>query len=123
MARVKSGKVTRARHKKVLKLAKGFRGRAKSCFRIAIEKVEKALQYAYRDRRTKKRDFRALWIQRINAAVREHGLVYSQFIDGLNKANITLDRKILSDMAINAPEAFVEVVAKVKAVLAEKKSA
>ena len=117
MARVKSGKVTRARHKKILKMAKGYRGRAKSCFTVAIEKVEKALQYAYRDRRTKKRDFRGLWIQRINAAVRAHGMIYSQFINGLNKASIALDRKILADMAVNSPVAFAEVVAKVKAVL------
>lgn len=117
MARVKSGKVTRARHKKILKLAKGYRGRAKSCFTVAIEKVEKALRYAYRDRRNKKRDFRALWIQRINAAVRTHGLIYSQFINGLNKANIELDRKILADMAVHSPEAFAEVVAKAKTAL------
>lgn len=119
MARVKSGKITRARHKKILKLAKGYRGRAKSCFTIAVEKVEKALQYAYRDRRAKKRDFRALWIQRINAAVRIHGMIYSQFINGLKKANIELDRKVLSDMAIRLPEAFAEIVAKAKTALKE----
>ncbi|MCT4635454.1 MAG: 50S ribosomal protein L20, partial [Rickettsiales bacterium] len=86
MSRAKNGVVAKRRHKKVLKLAKGFRGRSKNCFRIAIGKVEKALQYAYRDRRTRKRDFRALWIQRINAGVRQHGLVYSQFINGLTLA-------------------------------------
>lgn len=123
MARVTSGKTTKARHKKILKLAKGYRGRAKSCFRVAIEKVEKALQYAYRDRRNKKRDFRALWIQRINAAVRSYGLIYSQFIHGLLKANISLDRKVLADMAVNSPENFASVVTKVKEVLATKKSA
>ena len=123
MARVTSGKTTRARHKKILKLAKGYRGRAKNCFSIAIEKVEKALRYAYRDRRNKKRDFRGLWIQRINAAVREHGLVYSKFIDGLNKANISLDRKVLSEMAVNAPALFADVVAKVKGALSSKKTA
>ena len=115
MSRVKRGVTKKARHKKVLKMAKGFRGRAKNCFRVAIEKVEKALRYAYRDRRTKKRDFRALWIQRINAAVREHGLVYSKFISGLKAAQIHIDRKILSDLAIKEPEVFAKIVEKVKA--------
>lgn len=114
MARIKSGKTTKARHKKILKLAKGFRGRAKSCFRIAIERVEKALQYAYRDRRTRKRDLRSLWIQRINAAVREHGLTYSQFTDGLKKAQIDLDRKILAELAVNNPKEFATIVTQVK---------
>jgi large subunit ribosomal protein L20 len=123
MARVKSGKTTKARHKKILKLAKGYRGRAKTCFTVAIEKVEKALRYAYRDRRNKKRDFRGLWIQRINAAVRMHGLVYSQFIDGLNKANISLDRKVLAEMAVKTPNLFADVVSKVKEAIANKKSA
>ena len=95
MARVKRGVTTHARHKKVLELAKGYRGRANTSFRIAIEKVEKGLRYAYRDRRAKKRNFRALWIQRINAGVREHGLTYSQFINGLKRAGIELDRKVL----------------------------
>ncbi len=123
MARVKRGKTTRARHKKILKLAKGYRGRASTCFRVAIEKVEKALSYAYRDRRNKKRDFRSLWIQRINAAVRSHGLVYSQFIDGLNQAEILLDRKVLADMAVRTPYLFADVVTKVKATIAKKKTA
>jgi large subunit ribosomal protein L20 len=123
MSRAINGSVSKKRHKKVLKLAKGFRGRAKNCFRIAIEKVEKALRYAYRDRRNRKRDFRALWIQRINAAVREHGLVYSQFINGLNLANIDLDRKVLSDLAIREPEAFASVIEQVKKALATKKAA
>ena len=117
MSRVKRGVTKKARHKKILKLAKGFRGRSKNCFRIAIQKVEKALRYAYRDRRTKKRDFRALWIQRINAAVREHGLIYSKFISGLKTANIDLDRKVLADLAAREPETFAKIVEKVKQVL------
>ncbi len=117
MSRVKRGVTKKARHKKILKLAKGYRGRAKNCFRVAIEKVEKALRYAYRDRRAKKRDFRGLWIQRINAAVRPHGLVYSRFINGLKLANIDLDRKVLSDLAIKQPEAFAKIVEKAKAAL------
>ena len=104
MSRVTSGVTTRKRHKKVLNMAKGYRGRNRKCYRVAIEKVEKGLQYAYRDRRNKKRTIRALWIQRINAAVREHGLVYSQFMGGLNKAGIEVDRKMLADLAINQPE-------------------
>src|SRR3954469_21077606 len=103
MARVKRGVTTHARHKKVLELAKGYRGRSKSSFRVAIEKVEKGLRYAYRDRRTKKRNFRGLWIQRINAGVREHGLTYSQFMNGMKRAGIELDRKVLSDLAIREP--------------------
>jgi len=119
MARVKTGKITANRHKKVLKLAKGYRGRAKNCYRIAIEKVEKGLQYAYRDRRNKKRDFRGLWIQRINAGAREHGLVYSQFIGGLAKAGIEIDRKILADMAVNNVEGFAHLVAESKKALSK----
>jgi large subunit ribosomal protein L20 len=118
MARVKRGVTARARHKKVLKLAKGYRGRAKNCFRVAIEKVEKGLQYAYRDRRNKKRDFRALWIQRINAAVREHGLVYSQFIRGLKLAGIELNRKMLSELAIHDQATFTKAVEAAKKSLA-----
>jgi large subunit ribosomal protein L20 len=118
MAHVKRGVTTHARHKKVLKLAKGYRGRSSTCYRIAIEKVEKGLQYAYRDRKAKKRTFRALWIQRINAGVREFGLTYSRFIDGLKKAGIELDRKVLSDMAIKEPEAFKELVTQAQAALA-----
>ena len=105
MSHVKRGVTKRARHKKILNLAKGYRGRAKNCFRVAIEKVEKALQYAYRDRKVRKRDFRGLWIQRINAAVREQGLIYSQFINGLKLANIGLDRKVLADLAVKEPPA------------------
>ncbi|MCE2687378.1 MAG: 50S ribosomal protein L20 [Rickettsiales bacterium] len=114
MSRVKRGVTKKARHKKILKLAKGYRGRAKNCFRIAIEKVEKALRYAYRDRRVKKRDFRALWIQRINAAVREYGLVYSKFMNALKIANIDVDRKMLADLAVKQPEAFAKIVAQAK---------
>jgi large subunit ribosomal protein L20 len=117
MAHVKRGVTTHARHKKILKLAKGYRGRASTCFRIAIEKVEKALRYAYRDRRAKKRNFRALWIQRINAGARAHGLPYSRFMDGLKKAGIALDRKVLSDIAIREPEAFKSLVDKAQAAL------
>ena len=110
MARVKRGVTAHARHKKVLELAKGYRGRSHSNFRIAIEKVEKGLQYAYRDRRNKKREFRALWIQRINAACREHGVTYSRFISGLAGAGIEIDRKVLSDLAIHEPVAFKALV-------------
>ncbi|MGH6991670.1 MAG: 50S ribosomal protein L20, partial [Stellaceae bacterium] len=105
--------------KKVLKLAKGYRGRSSTNYRIAIEKVEKGLQYAYRDRRTKKRNFRALWIQRINAGAREHGMTYSQFIAGAAKAGIELDRKILADLAVREPEAFQAIVAEAQAALAK----
>lgn len=114
MARVKAGTTTRARHKKVIKLAKGFRGRAKNCFRVAIQKVEKALQYAYRDRRNRKRDMRGLWVQRINAASREHGMTYSQFMHGLSVVGIKLDRKILADIAVRNSEDFAQLVAQVK---------
>src|ERR1700733_5591548 len=110
MAHVKRGVTTHARHKKVLKMAKGYRGRANNCFRVAIEKVEKGLQYSYRDRKAKKRTFRALWIQRINAAVREHGLVYSQFMNGLIKSGLEFDRKVLADLAVHQPEAFKSIV-------------
>src|ERR1700687_5845602 len=117
MARVKRGVTTHARHKKVLELAKGYRGRGGTVYRIAIEKVEKALRYAYRDRRNKKRDFRGLWIQRINAGVREHGLTYSQFIHGIKRAGIEIDRKVLSDLAIREPSAFKSLVDQAKAAL------
>src|ERR1700690_3814224 len=106
MAHVKRGVTTHARHKKILKMAKGYRGRSNNCYRIAIEKVEKGLQYAYRDRRAKKRNFRALWIQRINAGAREQGLTYSQLINGLKLAGIELDRKVLADLAAREPAAF-----------------
>jgi large subunit ribosomal protein L20 len=117
MARVKRGVTAHARHKKVLGLAKGYRGRSHTSFRVAIEKVEKGLRYAYRDRRNKKRTFRALWIQRINAGVREHGLTYSQFMNGIKRAGIELDRKVLSDLAIREPEAFKGIVAQAQAAL------
>lgn len=117
MSRVKRGVTTHARHKKILKLAKGYRGRNSTNFRIAIEKVEKGLQYAYRDRRNKKRDFRSLWIQRINAGVRLHGLTYSRFINGLKLAGIELDRKVLSDLATREPETFGALVGQAKAAL------
>jgi large subunit ribosomal protein L20 len=119
MARVKRGVTTHARHKKVLELAKGYRGRGSTAYRVAIEKVEKALAYAYRDRRNKKRDFRGLWIQRINAGARAHGLTYSQLMHGVRRAGLGLDRKILSDLAIREPEAFAAIVAAARAALDE----
>jgi large subunit ribosomal protein L20 len=119
MARVKRGVTAHARHKKILGLAKGYRGRGGTVYRIAIEKVEKALRYAYRDRRNKKRDFRGLWIQRINAGVREHGMTYSQFMHGLKLAGVELDRKVLSDIAIREPEAFAAIVTQAKGALGE----
>jgi large subunit ribosomal protein L20 len=106
MARVKRGVTSSAKHKKVLKAAKGFYGRRKNTIRAAKAAVDRSMQYATRDRKVKKRNFRALWIQRINAAVREHGLTYGRFIDGLSKAGIEVDRKVLSNMAITQPEAF-----------------
>ena len=106
MARTKGGARAHNRHKKIIKLAKGYRGRSKNCYTIALRRVEKALQYAYRDRRTKKRDFCRLWIQRINAASRQHGLTYSQFMNGVKLAGIELDRKVLADLAVNDPKAF-----------------
>ncbi len=118
MARVKGGVTAHARHKKVVKAAKGYYGRRKNTFRTANAAVEKAGQYAYRDRRVKKRNFRALWIQRINAGVRAEGLTYSRFISGLLKAGIELDRKVMADLAMNEPEAFKGLVDKAKAALA-----
>ncbi|KAF0145793.1 MAG: large subunit ribosomal protein L20 [Rhodospirillaceae bacterium] len=117
MSRVKRGVAAHARHKKILAMAKGYRGRNARVFRIAIEKVEKALRYAYRDRRNRKRTFRALWIQRINAAVRLHGLTYSRFMDGLRKSGVTLDRKVLADLAVREPKAFSTLVQQVEAAL------
>ena len=117
MARVKRGMTTHARHKKILKLAKGYRGRSSTCFRIAVEKVEKALRYAYRDRRNRKRDFRAMWIQRINAGTRQYGLTYSRFINGIKLAGIDMDRKMLSELAAREPETFKAIVEKAKAAL------
>jgi len=118
MAHVKRGTTAHARHKKILKLAKGYRGRSKNCYRIALQRVEKALQYAYRDRRNRKRDFRGLWIQRINAAAREHGLTYSKFVNGLIKAGIEIDRKVLADLAVHEPAAFKTIVDQAQKALA-----
>ena len=118
MARVKRGTTAHAKHKKVLAQAKGFYGRRKNTIRAAKAAVDRSKQYAYRDRKVRKRNFRALWIQRINAAVREHGLTYGRFIDGLNKAGIELDRKVMSDMAIHEPQAFEALVGKAKEALA-----
>ncbi len=120
MARVKRGVTTHARHRKILKLAKGYRGRNSKNFRIAIEKVEKALQYAYRDRRNKKRAFRGLWIQRINAGVRQYGLTYSRFMNGIKLAGIEMDRKVLSDLAAREPDAFKALVDQAQAALTAK---
>jgi large subunit ribosomal protein L20 len=117
MSRVKRGVTTHARHKKIIKQAKGYYGRRKNCYRTAIQAVEKSLQYAYRDRRRKKRTFRSLWIQRINAAVRAEGLRYSQFIDGLNLASIELDRKSLASIAYENPQAFSKIIDKAKTAL------
>ena len=114
MARVKGGVTAHARHKKVIKQAKGFRGRRKNTFRVAKQAVEKSMQYAYRDRRVKKRDFRSLWTQRINAGAREHGISYSVFINGLKKLNISLDRKILADLAMNEPNSFKHIAEQVQ---------
>lgn len=119
MARVKRGVTKHARHKKVVDRAKGFRGRPNANFRIATGRVEKSLQYAYRDRRTCKRQFRRLWIQRINAGARGHGVTYSQFMNGLIKAGIELDRKVLSDIATREPEAFKALVDQAQAALAK----
>ena len=117
MARVKRGVTRHARHRKVLKAAKGARGRQKNTFRAAIQRVEKNRQYAYRDRRVRKRYFRSLWIQRINAGVRSEGLTYSKFINGLAKSGIKIDRKILAEIAYDNPEAFKTIVKKAQAAL------
>ena len=117
MARVKRGVTGHARHKKVLDLAKGYRGRSSKAYRVALEKVEKALRYAYCDRRNKKRDFRGLWIQRINAGAREHGLTYSRLMNGIKKAGIEIDRKVLSDLAAREPDSFKALVEKAKSAL------
>jgi large subunit ribosomal protein L20 len=118
MARVKRGVTGHAKHKKVFKAAKGYYGRRKNTIRVAKQAVEKANQYAYRDRKRRKRTFRALWIQRLNAAVRPFGLNYSRFIDGLDKAGLEVDRKVLSDLAIREPVAFAAIVEKAKAAVA-----
>ena len=117
MSRVSRGVTAHAKHKKVIKRSKGYYGRRKNVFRVAKQAVDKARQYAYRDRRVRKRDFRSIWIQRINAAVRDHGITYSQFIFGLSKTDFELDRKILSEIAISEPETFNEIVNAVKAKL------
>ena len=118
MSRVKGGAASHARHRKVIKAAKGYYGTRSTNFRTATQAVDKANQYATRDRKNRKRNFRALWIQRINAAVREHGLTYGRFIDGLNKAEIAVDRKVLSDIAIHEPAAFKALVEKAQSALA-----
>ena len=117
MARVKRGVISRAKHKKVLKAVKGQWGRRKNTIRVARQAMEKAMQYAYRDRRNKKREFKSLWIQRINAGVRSEGLTYSKFIHGLNKSGIKLDRKILAEIAYDNPEAFKTIVKKAQSAL------
>ena len=117
MARVKRGVTSKAKHKKVLKAVKGQWGRRKNTIRVAKQAMEKAMQYAYRDRRTKKRDFKSLWIQRINAGVRAEGLTYSKFINGLSKSGIKLDRKILAEIAYDNPEAFKTIVKKAQSAL------
>ena len=117
MARVKRGVTSHAKHKKVLKAVKGQWGRRKNTIRVAKQAMEKAMQYAYRDRRTKKREFRSLWIQRLNAGVRAEGLTYSKFINGLNKSGIKLDRKVLAEIAYDNPEAFKTIVQKAQSAL------
>ena len=119
MARVKRGVTAHARHKKIINMARGYRGRSKKTFRAAIERVEKGLQYAYRDRRARKRTFRRLWIQRINAGARQYGLTYSQFMNGLKKAGIEIDRKVLSDIAVREPESFKALVEQAESALAQ----
>ena len=117
MARIKRGVTSHAKHKKVFKAAKGYYGGRRKLIKTAKQAVEKANQYAFRDRKNKKRTFRALWIQRLNAAVREHGLTYSRFIDGLGKAGVQVDRKVLSDLAIREPAAFQALIAQAKSAL------
>ena len=119
MSRVKRGLTAHARHKKILSMAKGYRGRNKNVFRVAVEKVEKGLQYAYRDRRAKKRSFRALWIQRIYAAARLNDMTYSRFMSGLIKAGIELDRKVLADIALKEPANFAKLVEAAKGALSK----
>jgi large subunit ribosomal protein L20 len=117
MARVKRGVTTHARHKKIIDLAAGYRGRANNCFRIAIEKVEKGLSYAYRDRKAKKREFRSLWIRRINAGARANGLTYSELMNGIKLSGIELDRKVLADIAARDPESFTAIVEQARSAL------
>ena len=118
MARVKRGVTAHAKHKKVLKKAKGYYGRRKNTIRVAKRAVEKAGQYAYRDRKVRKRNFRSLWIQRINAGAREHGLTYARLVDGLNKAGVEVDRKVLADLAVHEPDAFAALAVRAKEALA-----
>lgn len=122
MARVKRGVTAHAKHKKILKAAKGYRGRRKNTIRVARQAVERSMQYAYRDRKNKKRVFRALWIQRLNAAVRECGLTYSRFIYGLDQAQIVFDRRTLSELAIHQPDSFKAIVERVQSVLENETS-
>ena len=117
MAHVKRSVTKRARHRKILEMAKGYRGRASTCYRVAIERVEHGLQYAYRDRRNKKRTFRALWIQRINAAARDNGMVYSEFMHGLIQAGVTLDRKVLADIAVKDAAMFTALAKQAQAAI------
>lgn len=119
MARVKRGVTSHARHKKIIKMAEGYFGRRKNCYRTAIQAVEKSLQYAYRDRKARKRNFRALWIQRINAGARQFGMTYSQFMNGIHKAGIEVDRKVLSDIAAREPDVFKTFVEKAQEALAK----
>ena len=117
MARVSRGVTARARHKKVIKRAKGYYGRRKNVFRVAVQAVERGMQYAYRDRKKRKSDFRGLWIQRINAGVRAEGMTYSKFINGLSKCGVAIDRKILAEIAYDSPEAFKTIVQKAQSAL------
>jgi large subunit ribosomal protein L20 len=118
MARIKRGVIAKARHKEVLAQAKGYRGRSKNCYRLALRRVEKGLQYAYRDRRNRKRDFRALWIQRINAAARIEGITYGQMIHGLKTAGVEIDRKVLADLAVRDQVGFTSLAKRAQAALA-----
>jgi len=117
MARVKRGVTTHARHKKIINMASGYRGRGKNCFTVAIEKVERALAYAYRDRKTKKREFRSLWIRRINAGARENGMTYSELMNGIKLSGIELDRKVLADIAARDPSSFTAIVEQARSAL------
>jgi len=121
MARVKGGTMTKKRHKKILKMSKGYRGRSNNCFIAANQKIEKGLQYAYRDRKNKKRTFRNLWIARINAAARINGMVYSDLVHGLKLAGITLDRKVLAQIAVDSPESFATIAGQAKSALSSNK--
>lgn len=123
MARVKGGMITKKKHRKIRKMAKGYVGRAKNCFTVSIEKVEKGLKYAYRDRKNKKRTFRNLWVARINAAARVNGIVYSDLVHGLKLAGVQLDRKVLAQIAVESPESFAEIANQAKSALEKNKKA